>query len=137
MHVERWRDLGLLALAAPALLSCGDSGYECLDNVECVEECGGPAVQVGCDACPAGSFDSAQCAAGGGGAGGGGAGGETTGGGGTGGAPTCDIPECDVAINCLSECGGMLVTLSCCPCEPPLVDAASCLAGGGGAGGGG
>ena len=125
-------------LVAAGPLACGDDQpAQCEVATECVEECGGPVVQSGCDPCPSGSFDVLTCEGGGGGAGGGGGGGAPLGGGGAGGAGVCDIPECDTAINCLDMCGGMLVTISCCPCEGELVDATTCNGGGGGAGGGG
>ena len=44
------------------MAGCGTPGTtECLRAVDCVESCGGPVVQSGCDACPKGSFDDISC----------------------------------------------------------------------------
>ena len=61
-----WCVLGVVLLGGcgseePPASDCGIS--ECLRNIECVAECGGPVLSSGCCACPEGSFDSILCSA--------------------------------------------------------------------------
>jgi hypothetical protein len=38
----------------------------------------------------------------------------------------CEIMECFAANFCLDKCGGNVVYVGCCSCEPPLVDSITC-----------
>jgi len=37
-------------------------------------------------------------------------------------APTCDIPECFRPVECVAECGGPILSSSCCPCPEGQLD---------------
>ncbi|HET7543528.1 MAG TPA: hypothetical protein VFK05_26830 [Polyangiaceae bacterium] len=39
---------------------------------------------------------------------------------------TCEIMECFVANTCLDKCGGSVVYVGCCACEPPSVNDFTC-----------
>jgi hypothetical protein len=46
--------------------------------------------------------------------------------GGVGPAPKCDIPECFRAVVCVAECGGPVLSSSCCPCPEGSFDNITC-----------
>jgi hypothetical protein len=67
--------------------------------------------------------------------GGGGSGGAVGGGGnGQGGAPACELTNCLRPYECVEECGGPVLSNTCCPCEPPTFDAFTECRGEGGSG---
>jgi hypothetical protein len=41
----------------------------------------------------------------------------------------CEIPECFRAVNCVTECGGPILSSSCCPCPKGTFDDIVCRAG--------
>ncbi|HMJ12633.1 MAG TPA: hypothetical protein VK524_14520 [Polyangiaceae bacterium] len=41
----------------------------------------------------------------------------------------CDIPECFRAVNCVAECGGPILSSSCCPCPKGTFDNITCGSG--------
>jgi hypothetical protein len=43
--------------------------------------------------------------------------------------PDCGIPECFRAVECVTECGGAVVSSGCCPCAEGTFDSISCPAG--------
>lgn len=56
--------------------------------------------------------------------------GATGGTGGTSRPPKCDIPECFRAVQCVAECGGPVLSSSCCPCPEGTIDSIQCASGG-------
>lgn len=60
MSLSRWSALGGVAIAF-ALTTTGCWGQTCIRAIRCVERCGGPIVQSGCNACPGGTFDDLMC----------------------------------------------------------------------------
>jgi hypothetical protein len=61
-----WCGIGVVLLGGcgseePPASECGIS--ECIRNIECVAECGGPVLSSGCCACLEGSFDRILCSA--------------------------------------------------------------------------
>lgn len=48
--------------------------------------------------------------------------------------PKCDIPECFRAVNCVEECGGPILSSSCCPCPDGTFDDITCRGAAGAAG---
>jgi hypothetical protein len=43
-------------------------------------------------------------------------------------SPECGIPECFRAVQCVSECGGAVLSSGCCPCAEGTFDSISCPA---------
>ena len=41
-------------------------------------------------------------------------------------APQCNIPECFRAVVCVAECGGPVLSSSCCPCPEGSFDNITC-----------
>jgi hypothetical protein len=54
-----------------------------------------------------------------------GAGGSASGAGGSA-STDCNTGECLRAYQCVSECGGPVLSSGCCPCSPPLFDNIIC-----------
>jgi len=93
---------------------------------------GGGSLDAGADSSGAGSATTGGLDAGGASAGG-------TSGAGTGASPggagatalggksgSCEVMECFVANTCLDKCGGSVVYIGCCSCEPPSVNKLTC-----------
>jgi hypothetical protein len=53
----------------------------------------------------------------------------SVGAGGHGGQRACDLGECFVANRCLDQCGGKIVYVGCCECDPPSVNQNTCAGG--------
>jgi hypothetical protein len=65
-------DAGVLGVMAALWLACQCGGApppppctinQCLRAIRCVSACGSDPVQIGCCACPMGTFDDLSCAA--------------------------------------------------------------------------
>jgi hypothetical protein len=101
---------------------------ECLRAIKCVRECGGTAVTQGCCGCTAPLFDDLECARDSAGAGG--ASGQNDASvdaaSGRSDARACEVMECFRANECVSQCGGAVVSSGCCACEAPLFDKLQC-----------
>jgi len=128
--------VALLVTAPLVLAACADDG-----NLTGGAGHAGAPVSAGTS--HGGQSDAGESGNGGKSAGGAGHGGTSEGGadhggtGGSGGAPDCQIGECLRAVVCLDECGGNVVSTSCCPCATNTVDQTTCMAAGGQGGGGG
>lgn len=72
---------------------------------------------------PAGAGGAQAGTGGAGGAGGPGSSGATGHGGG---AWSCETGECFAANTCLDKCGGSVLYIGCCECEPPSVNQFTC-----------
>jgi len=59
--VASMRSFALVVSASSIALLVAGCPVTCIRAINCVETCGGPVLQSGCSACPAGTFDDLMC----------------------------------------------------------------------------